>query len=35
MIQKQNTHFREVISAEEKLAVTLRYFATGETFSVM
>ena len=33
MIQKQNTHLREAILAEEKLAVTLRYFAKGETFS--
>ena len=33
MIQKQNTHLRQAISAEEKLAVTLRYLATRETFS--
>ena len=33
MIQKQNTHLREAILAEEKLAVTLKYLAKGETFS--
>ena len=33
MIQKQNTRLRQAISAEEKLAVTLRYLATRETFS--
>ena len=33
MIQKQNIHLREAISAKEKLAVTLRYLATGESFN--
>ena len=31
-IQGQTTHLREPISAEEKLAVTLRYLATGESY---
>ena len=35
MIQKQNTHLREAILAEENLAVTLRYLATRETFSTL
>ncbi|XP_060804940.1 uncharacterized protein LOC132902739 [Amyelois transitella] len=32
-IRKKNTTFRETISPEEKLAVTLRYFITGSTFT--
>ena len=31
-IQKQRTAMREPISPEEKLAVTLRFLATGETY---
>lgn len=33
MIVKQNTHFREAIPAEVKLAITLRYLATGDSFT--
>ena len=32
MITKQNTHFRESVPAEMKLAITLRYLATGGSF---
>ena len=32
MITKQNTRFRESVSAEMKLAITLRYLATGDSF---
>ena len=32
-IQKMNTNMREVIKPEIRLAVTLRYLATGETFA--
>ena len=32
-ITKKTTHLREPITAEEKLAVTLRYLATGESFN--
>lgn len=31
-ITKQNTHFREAVPAEIKLAITLRYLATGDSF---
>ena len=31
-ITKQTTKFRAPISAEERIAVTLRYLATGETY---
>ena len=31
-IQKQNTHLRPSIPAEERLAITLRWLATGESF---
>ncbi|KAJ8685504.1 hypothetical protein QAD02_021297 [Eretmocerus hayati] len=31
LIQKRNTHLRESISAAERLSVTLRHLATGET----
>ena len=33
IIGKQNTKLRKCISVENKLAVTLRYIATGETFT--
>jgi len=29
LIQRQNTHFRIAISPEERLALTLRFLATG------
>lgn len=32
MISKQNTSFRESVPAEIKLAITLRYLATGDSF---
>lgn len=32
LIEKQNTSMREAISAGERLAVTLRYLATGDSF---
>jgi hypothetical protein len=32
MITKQNTRFRESVSAEMKLAITLRYLATRDSF---
>lgn len=32
MITKQNTRFRESVPAEMKLAITLRYLATGDSF---
>lgn len=31
-IEKQDTNMRKAIPAEERLAVTLRYLATGENF---
>ena len=31
-ITKQTTNFRKPISAEEQLAVALRYFGTGESY---
>lgn len=33
IITKKTTHLREPISASERLALTLRYLATGESFS--
>jgi hypothetical protein len=35
MIAKQDTVMRESISARDRLSVTLRYLATGETFKSM
>ncbi|XP_042146016.1 protein ALP1-like [Ixodes scapularis] len=35
LIEKQDTSFREAIPAGERLAITLRYLATGETFASM
>ena len=32
MITKRNTRFRESVLAEMKLAITLRYLATGDSF---
>jgi hypothetical protein len=32
MFTKQNTRFRESVPAEMKLAITLRYLATGDSF---
>jgi hypothetical protein len=32
-IEKQNTRFREAIPAEVKLTITLRYLATGDSFT--
>ena len=32
IIQKQTTRFRSPISVEERLAITLRYLATGIKF---
>ena len=32
-IEKQNTRFSEAIPAEVKLAITLRYLATGDSFT--
>ena len=32
-IKKQDTRMRESIKPEERVAVTLRYLATGETFT--
>ena len=32
-LTKQNTHLRESIPAEVKLAITLRYLATGNTYT--
>jgi hypothetical protein len=32
MITKQNTRFRESVPAEMKLAITLRYLATRDSF---
>ncbi len=31
-IQKQSTHFRETIPARERLSVTLRFLATGDSY---
>ena len=33
-IKKKNTNMREAISAEERLAVTLRYLATGQKYAI-
>ena len=33
MITRQNTRFRESVPAEMKLAITLRYLATGDSFT--
>lgn len=35
LIEKQNTHFRMAISAGERLAITLHYLATGNSFRSM
>lgn len=32
LIQKQDTHLRKAISASERLAVTLRFLATGDSY---
>lgn len=32
LIERKNTIFREAISPRERLMITLRYLATGETF---
>ncbi|XP_074026096.1 uncharacterized protein isoform X2 [Leptinotarsa decemlineata] len=32
-IEKQDTHLRRCISAEERLAVTLRFLATGDSYT--
>jgi hypothetical protein len=32
MVTKQNTPFRESVPAEMKLAITLRYLASGDSF---
>ena len=34
-ITKQTTKFRTLIPAEERLAITLRYLATGETYEFL
>ena len=34
-ITKKTTNIREPITAEEKLAITLRYLATGESFNTL
>lgn len=34
-IEKQDTSFRKAITVSQRLAVTLRYLATGESFSSM
>ncbi|XP_071054097.1 uncharacterized protein [Onthophagus taurus] len=34
-IQKQNTNMRECVSAEERILITLRYLATGCTFTAL
>lgn len=31
-IEKQNTNYRKVIPANERLAITLRYLATGDSY---
>ena len=33
LVKKQDTNMREAIPPEERLAVTLRFLATGESFS--
>jgi len=34
-ITKMDTNYREAISAEELLAITLRFLATGDSFSTV
>ena len=34
-LTKQNTHLRESIPAEIKLAITLRYLATGNAYTLI
>lgn len=33
LIEKQDTHLRKSISASDRLALTLRYLATGDSFN--
>lgn len=32
LIEKKQTHLRETVSSEERVAITLRYLATGESY---
>lgn len=32
-IKKQNTHLRTAISVQDRLAVTIRFLATGDSYS--
>lgn len=32
-ISRNDTHFRKAVTAEERLAITLRYLATGDSFT--